>query len=92
MLERVVANATEATVTRSAPDPSAAGVAPRPPFAELARVHLDRLYGYCLRLTSNPADAEDLVQETLLHGMRAYDDPRAPERAKGWMFEIAPKA
>ena len=92
MLERVVANATEATVTRSAPDPSAAGVAPRPPFAELARVHLDRLYGYCLRLTSNPADAEDLVQETLLHGMRAYDDLRDPERAKGWLFAIATNA
>jgi RNA polymerase sigma-70 factor (ECF subfamily) len=92
MLEPVVANAMEATVTRSAPDPSAAGVAPRPTFAELARDHLDRLYGYCLRLTSNPADAEDLVQETLLHGMRAYDDLRDPARAKGWLFAIATNA
>jgi RNA polymerase sigma-70 factor (ECF subfamily) len=67
-------------------------LATRPPFAQLARDHLDRLYGYCLRLTGNPTDAEDLVQETLLHGMRAYDDLRDPERAKGWLFAIATNA
>ena len=57
----------------------------------MARDHLDRLYGLP-RLTSNPADAEDLVQETLLHGMRAYDDLRDPARAKGWLFAIATNA
>ena len=64
-------------------------LAPRPLFGDVAREYLDRLYGYCLRLTGQPADAEDLVQETLLRGMRAYRDLRDPDRAKGWLFAIA---
>lgn len=61
----------------------------RPSFADLAREHLDRLYGFCVRLTNHPSDAEDLVQETLLRAMRAYDGLREPARAKGWLFAIA---
>jgi RNA polymerase sigma-70 factor (ECF subfamily) len=61
----------------------------RPSFADLAREHLDRLYGFCVRLTNHPSDAEDLVQETLLRAMRAYDGLREPSRAKGWLFAIA---
>lgn len=64
----------------------------RQSFAQVARDHLDRLYGFCLRLTGDPADAEDLVQESLLRGMRAYDALREPARAKGWLFAIATNA
>jgi RNA polymerase sigma-70 factor (ECF subfamily) len=64
----------------------------RPRFADLAREHLDRLYGFCVRLTNHPSDAEDLVQETLLRAMRAYDGLREPARAKGWLFAIATNA
>lgn len=64
----------------------------RPSFADIAREHLDRLYGFCVRLTNHPSDAEDLVQETLLRAMRAYDDLREPARAKGWLFAIATNA
>lgn len=64
----------------------------RPPFADVAREHLDRLYGFCLRLTNDPSDAEDLVQETLLRAMRAYDGLREASRAKGWLFAIATNA
>ena len=63
-----------------------------PPFADVARTHLDRLYGFCLRLTTDPSDAEDLVQETLLRAMRAYDGLRQASRAKGWLFAIATNA
>jgi RNA polymerase sigma-70 factor (ECF subfamily) len=63
--------------------------AARPLFGDIVREHVDRLYGYCLRLSGQPADAEDLVQETLLRGMRAYPDLRDPDRAKGWLFAIA---
>jgi DNA-directed RNA polymerase specialized sigma24 family protein len=52
------------------------GRAERRSFADVAREHLDRLYGFCVRLTNDPSDADDLVQETLLRGMRAYDDLR----------------
>jgi RNA polymerase sigma-70 factor (ECF subfamily) len=68
------------------------GPAERRSFADVARDHLDRLYGFCVRLTNDPADADDLVQETLLRGMRAYDDLRDASRAKGWLFAIATNA
>jgi len=68
------------------------GPADRRSFADVAREHLDRLYGFCVRLTNDPSDADDLVQETLLRGMRAYDDLRDASRAKGWLFAIATNA
>ncbi len=68
------------------------GPAERRSFADVARDHLDRLYGFCVRLTNDPTDADDLVQETLLRGMRAYDDLRDESRAKGWLFAIATNA
>jgi RNA polymerase sigma-70 factor, ECF subfamily len=89
-----VANTVEAMAARSAgPNSSPTdALAMPPPFADIARDHIDRLYGYCLRLTGDPADAEDLVQETLLHAMRAYGDLRDPARAKSWLFAIATNA
>lgn len=63
-----------------------------PPFADIAHAHLDRLYGFCLRATTDPRDAEDLVQETLLRAMRAYPDLRDQASAKGWLFAIATNA
>jgi len=68
------------------------GPAEQRPFADVARDHLDRLYGFCVRLTNDPSDADDLVQETLLRAMRAYDDLRDASRAKGWLFAIATNA
>jgi len=64
----------------------------RPLFADLAREHLDRLYGFCVRLTNHPSDAEDLVQETLIRAMRSYGGLREASRAKGWLFAIATNA
>jgi RNA polymerase sigma-70 factor (ECF subfamily) len=72
--------------------PTVDSAAGRRSFADVAREHLDRLYGFCVRLTNDPSDADDLVQETLLRGMRAYDDLRDASRAKGWLFAIATNA
>ena len=69
-----------------------AGGAARAEIAEIARDNLDRLYGFCLRMTGNPSDAEDLLQETLLRGMRAWPDVRDPARARPWLFTIATNA
>lgn len=76
--------------TSSAP-PEATSVATgkRPAFADAVAPYLDRLYGFCLRLVANPADADDLLQETLLRAMRGYNDLRDVGRAKGWLFAIA---
>jgi RNA polymerase sigma-70 factor (ECF subfamily) len=61
----------------------------RPPFADVVHEHMDGLYGFCVRLANHSTDAEDLVQETLIRAMRAYDGLREPARAKGWLFAIA---
>lgn len=92
-MAEAVTNAAEGAVTQPA-RPSAASTDgdPRPSFAVIARDHLDRLYGFCLRLTGDRADAEDLVQESLLRAMRAYDGLRDPARAKSWLFAIATNA
>lgn len=41
-------------------------------FEELALPLLDQLYGAALRLTRNPQDAEDLVQETYAKAFAAF--------------------
>lgn len=58
-------------------------------FADVAREQLDGLYGYCVRLTNDRTDAEDLVQDTLLRAMRAYPDLRDRKKVKSWLFTIA---
>ena len=42
-------------------------------FADDAVGHLDALYAVACKLTRNPSEAEDLVQDTLLKAMRARD-------------------
>ena len=42
-------------------------------FTEEAMPLLDQLYGGALRMTRNPQDAEDLVQETFLKAYNAFD-------------------
>ena len=58
------------------------------PFTILVRPHLDALYGYCVNLSSSRQDAEDLLQEALLRGLRAHDDLRDRARARSWLFTI----
>ena len=50
--------------------------------------HASALYSYALRLSHNPTDAEDLVQDALLKAFGALD--RLPEHSnyKGWLFTI----
>ena len=82
-----------ATVIDAHRQPTAEGAdEPDRAFADVAREHLDGLYGYCVRLTNDRIDAQDLVQDTLLRAMRAYSDLRDESRAKGWLFAIATNA
>lgn len=57
-------------------------------FEEEALPHLDSLYRVALRLTSDPAQAEDLVQDTMLKAHRAWDRYRAGTNARGWLLTI----
>ena len=70
--------------------------APSPPpadeervsFEREALVHLDALYRVALRLSGNPADAEDLVQEAMLRAYRSWDRFTLGTNAKGWLLTI----
>jgi RNA polymerase sigma-70 factor (ECF subfamily) len=53
---------------------------------------LDSLYGAALRMTRNPADAEDLVQETMLRAYRAFDRFEPGTNLKAWLFRIMTNA
>jgi len=47
-----------------------------------------QLYSAALRMTRNPADAEDVVQETFLKAYRAYDSFKAGTNLKAWLYRI----
>ena len=53
---------------------------------------IDSLYGAALRMTRNPTDAEDLVQDTMLRTYRAFDRFEAGTNLKAWLFRIMTNA
>lgn len=53
---------------------------------------LDSLYSGALRMTRNPADAEDLVQETMLRAYRSFDRFEPGTNLKAWLFRIMTNA
>jgi RNA polymerase sigma-70 factor (ECF subfamily) len=53
---------------------------------------LDSLYASALRMTRNPADAEDLVQETMLRAYRSFDRFEEGTNLKAWLFRIMTNA
>jgi len=57
-------------------------------FADVAMEHMDSLYAGALRMTRNPADAEDLVQETYLKAYRAFESFEEGTNLKAWLFRI----
>ena len=48
----------------------------------------DNLYGAAMRLTRDPADAEDLVQDALLRAYRFWDTFQRGTNIKAWLFTI----
>nr|WP_246127990.1 sigma-70 family RNA polymerase sigma factor [Amycolatopsis rhizosphaerae] len=49
---------------------------------------LDQLYSAAMRMTRNPADAEDLVQETYLKAYGAFASFKEGTNLKAWMYRI----
>jgi len=47
-----------------------------------------QLYSAALRMTRNPADAEDVVQETFLKAYRAYNTFQEGTNLKAWLYRI----
>ena len=61
---------------------------PRALFEEQAIPFLDQLYGAALRMTRNPADAQDLVQETFVKAYAAFGQFEQGTNLKAWLYRI----
>lgn len=57
-------------------------------FEEEIIPHLDAMYNFALRLTSDPSDAEDLVQDTIVKAYRFFSSYEKGTNAKAWLFRI----
>jgi RNA polymerase sigma-70 factor (ECF subfamily) len=57
-------------------------------FADEAMQFAPQLYSAAMRMTRNPADAEDLVQETFLRAYRSYRTFEAGTNLRAWLFRI----
>jgi RNA polymerase sigma-70 factor (ECF subfamily) len=57
-------------------------------FEDDAMQFASQLYSAALRMTRNPADAEDVVQETYLKAYRAYGSFQEGTNLKAWLYRI----
>ena len=100
VLDVFAGTATEGTVSSQMTDvdgsaPAETTAAGRESDAELtARFErdaiplIDQLYGGALRMTRNPADAEDLVQETMVKAYAGFRSFREGTNLKAWLYRI----
>jgi RNA polymerase sigma-70 factor, ECF subfamily len=87
----------EATPTPDAAPEPTAGSAAEPPespeeraqrFERDALPYLDQLYSAAMRMTRNPSDAEDLVQETFAKAFAAFHQFKEGTNLKAWLYRI----
>jgi RNA polymerase sigma-70 factor (ECF subfamily) len=57
-------------------------------FERDALPFLDQLYGAAMRMTRNPTDAEDLVQETFAKAFSAFHQFKPGTNLKAWLYRI----
>ena len=57
-------------------------------FEQEVLPYLDQLYSAALRMTRNPADAEDLVQETFAKAYASFHQFQQGTNLKAWLFRI----
>ena len=60
----------------------------REAFVRDALPYLDQMYSAALRYTRNPADAEDLVQETFARAYDKFHQFRPGTNLKAWLYRI----
>ena len=53
---------------------------------------MDQLYGGAMRMTRNPADAEDLLQETMIKAYAGFRSFREGTNLKAWLYRILTNA
>jgi len=61
-------------------------------FERDAMVYIDQLYSAAMRMTRNPQDAEDLVQETYAKAFAAFHQFKPGTNLKAWLYRILTNA
>jgi RNA polymerase sigma-70 factor, ECF subfamily len=57
-------------------------------FESQALQYMDQLYAAAMRMTRNPADAADLVQETFVKAFQAFGQFQQGTNLKAWLYRI----
>lgn len=58
-------------------------------FAALYRMHVDKVYGLCLRMTGHVAEAEDCTQDAFIQAWRKLNDFRGESAFGTWLHRVA---
>ena len=58
-------------------------------FESLYRLHIDKVYGLCLRMTGNVSEAEDCAQEAFIQAWNKLDKFRGDSAFSTWIHRIA---
>lgn len=58
-------------------------------FESLYRLHIDKVYGICLRMTGNVSEAEDCAQEAFIQAWNKLDRFRGDSAFSTWLHRIA---
>ena len=66
----------------------AAAASKRALFEEQALPFMDQLYAAAMRMTRNPSDAADLVQETFVKAFQAFGQFQQGTNLKAWLYRI----
>ena len=57
-------------------------------FESLYRMHIDKVYGLCLRMTGNVAEAEDCAQDAFIQAWNKLDRFRGDSAFATWLHRI----
>jgi len=58
-------------------------------FESLYRLHVDKIYGLCLRMTGNVSEAEDCTQEAFIQAWKQLAKFRGDARFATWLHRVA---
>ncbi len=61
-------------------------------FERLYRMHIDKVYGLCLRMTGNVAEAEDCAQDAFIQAWNKLSKFRGDSAFATWLHRIAVNA
>ena len=82
------ASAERSSTGPSSTVPSSTGPSSSEDFVDQAMVFADQLYAGAMRLSKNPSDAADLVQETYLKAYQSFHQFQQGTNLKAWLFRI----